>query len=250
MKTLVNAFCVVALSGSALGQSILVDQPMAPNGGVMRQSQFWIDPSGENDSDNDARIWEDFQFTRPTTITHLRWWGQTVPPLGFDISFWNQDPNTVAYQPDILHGAYSERTYPNVSSASVGGNLYQFDVDLAVPESFDADTRYFVSITGRETGFSTSWYWAQSYSGMYGSFWWIRGAHMYFHLGDNRALQILGPATCAPDLNSDGTLDFFDVQAFLAAFAAHDSAADFTHDGLFDFFDVQAFLQAFAAGCP
>ncbi len=54
---------------------------------------------------------------------------------------------------------------------------------------------------------------------------------------------------CPPDLNSDGTLDFFDVQAFLQAFSSHNPVADFTHDGLFDFFDVQAFLQAFSSGC-
>ncbi|GAB4384495.1 MAG: hypothetical protein Kow0022_07190 [Phycisphaerales bacterium] len=47
-----------------------------------------------------------------------------------------------------------------------------------------------------------------------------------------------------------GTLDFFDVQAFLQAFSSHDPLADFTHDNEFDFFDVQEFLQAFSSGCP
>jgi uncharacterized membrane protein len=60
---------------------------------------------------------------------------------------------------------------------------------------------------------------------------------------------IITPA-CQADWNSDGTLDFFDVQAFLAAFAAGDLAADLNGDGTLDFFDVQAFLGAFAAGCP
>ena len=54
---------------------------------------------------------------------------------------------------------------------------------------------------------------------------------------------------CLADFNGDGTSDFFDVQAFLQAFAALDPAADLNGDGLFDFFDVQAFLQAFSAGC-
>ncbi|RMH10171.1 MAG: hypothetical protein D6695_11900, partial [Planctomycetota bacterium] len=56
--------------------------------------------------------------------------------------------------------------------------------------------------------------------------------------------------SCPADFNNDGQLDFFDVQAFLAAFAVHDPQADFNADGLFDFFDVQAFLQAFTIGCP
>lgn len=55
---------------------------------------------------------------------------------------------------------------------------------------------------------------------------------------------------CPADLNGDGSLNFFDVSAFLDAFAVNDPAADFTDDGLFNFFDVSAFLSAFAAGCP
>ncbi len=58
------------------------------------------------------------------------------------------------------------------------------------------------------------------------------------------------PADCPPDFTGEGDLDFFDVQAFLQAFAAMDQSADFVDDDVFNFFDVQAFLQAFAAGCP
>jgi len=60
----------------------------------------------------------------------------------------------------------------------------------------------------------------------------------------------LGVASCPTDLNGDGDLNFFDVSAFLAAFAANDPTADFNNDGFFNFFDVSAFLTAFAAGCP
>ncbi|GAB4384993.1 MAG: hypothetical protein Kow0022_09280 [Phycisphaerales bacterium] len=62
--------------------------------------------------------------------------------------------------------------------------------------------------------------------------------------------QVYDPAPCAADLNMDGNLDFFDVQAFLQAFSAQNPIADFVSDGIFNFFDVQAFLQAFSAGCP
>lgn len=55
---------------------------------------------------------------------------------------------------------------------------------------------------------------------------------------------------CRADLNSDGVLNFFDVQQFLGLFSAHDPRADFNGDGAFDFFDVQSFLQAFSVGCP
>lgn len=58
------------------------------------------------------------------------------------------------------------------------------------------------------------------------------------------------PDPCPADFNHDGALDFFDVQNFLAAFAAHNASADINDDNSFDFFDVQAFLALFAAGCP
>ncbi|GAB4382538.1 MAG: hypothetical protein Kow0022_00260 [Phycisphaerales bacterium] len=58
-------------------------------------------------------------------------------------------------------------------------------------------------------------------------------------------------SACTADWNSDGVLNFFDVQGFLNDFSAHDPRADLAGpDGQFDFFDVQAFLQLFSAGCP
>jgi predicted outer membrane repeat protein len=55
---------------------------------------------------------------------------------------------------------------------------------------------------------------------------------------------------CVADLTGDGTLNFFDVSAFLSAYNAMNPIADFTGDGVFNFFDVSAFLGAFNAGCP
>lgn len=47
-----------------------------------------------------------------------------------------------------------------------------------------------------------------------------------------------------------GTLNFFDVSAFLSAFNSADASADFNGDGQFNFFDVSAFLSTYNAGCP
>lgn len=68
-------------------------------------------------------------------------------------------------------------------------------------------------------------------------------------LTSNRAtLTVTSP--CPADLNNDGSLNFFDVQAFLSAYSAHDDVADWNDDGQFNFFDVQGFLNAYSAGCP
>jgi len=55
---------------------------------------------------------------------------------------------------------------------------------------------------------------------------------------------------CPADLSLDGSLNFFDVSAFLTMFANGHPQGDVNHDGLYNFFDVSAFLTAFANGCP
>ncbi|MCL4222093.1 MAG: hypothetical protein KJZ65_12075 [Phycisphaerales bacterium] len=65
---------------------------------------------------------------------------------------------------------------------------------------------------------------------------------------DDVRLEIRGCACYPADMNCDGTLDFFDVQIFLDAFAHHNPSADFNSDGLYDFFDVQIFLDLFSHG--
>ncbi len=67
-----------------------------------------------------------------------------------------------------------------------------------------------------------------------------------FRVHLNRCIE----TPCPADFTDDRVLDFFDVSAFLDAFAANDPAADLTGDGVYDFFDVSAFLDAFGAGCP
>ncbi len=54
---------------------------------------------------------------------------------------------------------------------------------------------------------------------------------------------------CQADLNNDGTLNFFDISAFLNAYAAQSPNGDFNSDGTFNFFDISAFLIAFSSGC-
>jgi hypothetical protein len=68
--------------------------------------------------------------------------------------------------------------------------------------------------------------------------------------GTVTALTFTTSTSCSADLNDDGLVDFFDVQAFLNFYASGDLRADFTPDGVLDFFDVQAFLNAYASGCP
>ena len=65
-----------------------------------------------------------------------------------------------------------------------------------------------------------------------------------------RAFLLTPSAGCSADLNGDGSLNFFDISAFLSAFSKQSDIADWNNDGMFNFFDVSAFLEAFIAGCP
>ncbi len=55
---------------------------------------------------------------------------------------------------------------------------------------------------------------------------------------------------CPADMNTDGTISFVDVSAFVAAFSSGSPTADFNGDGILGFPDVSAFVAAFQAGCP
>ncbi len=58
-------------------------------------------------------------------------------------------------------------------------------------------------------------------------------------------------APCPADVNNDGVINFFDISAFLSAFANREARVDYNaNDGVFDFFDVTDFISYYNAGCP
>lgn len=69
------------------------------------------------------------------------------------------------------------------------------------------------------------------------------------HAEEGQLIVRIAPA-CPADLAPPfGNLNFFDVQAFLAAFSSQADSADLNDDASFNFFDVQIYLNAFADGC-
>jgi V8-like Glu-specific endopeptidase len=57
-------------------------------------------------------------------------------------------------------------------------------------------------------------------------------------------------ATCYPDCDKNGRLDFFDFLCFQNAFLSQDPYADCDGNRIFDFFDFLCFQNEFLAGCP
>ncbi len=58
-------------------------------------------------------------------------------------------------------------------------------------------------------------------------------------------------AVCKPDIDFNGTLNFFDITAFITLFNAQDPDADISAPfGAWNFFDIAAYIGQFNAGCP
>ena len=73
-------------------------------------------------------------------------------------------------------------------------------------------------------------------------------------IGGNRIshdnVSVLPEASCYPDCDSSGSLDFFDFLCFQNAFANGEPYADCDNSGTHDFFDFLCFQNQFAFGCP
>ncbi len=65
------------------------------------------------------------------------------------------------------------------------------------------------------------------------------------------AVQAAAGSGCAPDLTGDGSLNFFDLAAYLDLYNAGSPAADIAAPlGVLNFFDLAAYLDLYNAGCP
>ena len=157
-------------ASEALGSAIFMQFPSSPPGGGI-PSQQWYDPSGQNNLDSDAIAYDDFVLTEAKTITRVDWWGEAGPSVGFFVEFYNQDPNTVACQPDLVqfHGdsPIATELVTNFTQTLVGNSIYQFSADLANPVTLDANTsanpRYFFSVSDSMPLAYYTWAWAQGF---------------------------------------------------------------------------------------
>jgi len=76
----------------------------------------------------------------------------------------------------------------------------------------------------------------------------INGSIVEAGIDDLRIESVGCPDVADADINGDGLLNFFDISAFLTAFANSEPVADFNNDGVWNFFDISAFLSAFSNG--
>ena len=170
MKKLLALLGIASTACSAQAALIYSQMPASPPSGGF-PSQMWVDPTGQNDSTSDCAASDDFTLSKDTTITHIEWWGDAAPSLGFTISFYNQDTNTTALQADLtpIHGhpPLSSQIVTTFTQTLVANGQYFFTLDLPVPVALKANStngipQYFLSIVGNTPGYWDLWNWAQS----------------------------------------------------------------------------------------
>jgi hypothetical protein len=193
-------FAVLGANGATLWSQ----PPGSPPGGTI-PSQMWVDPTQQNDSEIDSVAYDEFVLSQGTTLTHLEWWGDAAPTLGFTIEFWNQDTNTIAVQPDLTqfygHAPLAQEIVTAFVQESVSGGQYHFAYELTTPISLSANSRYFVAIHGNTPGYWDTWGWAQSQSGGGKMFYYqyhgsLAGGPYYSYRTDRAYL--IGDATPPP----------------------------------------------------
>ncbi|RMH26546.1 MAG: hypothetical protein D6692_09010 [Planctomycetota bacterium] len=253
MKSMLIGCALACAATGALGQQVLFEQALTS--GTARQSQLWVDPSGQNDSDTDAIAWEDFTLAADGSVTAVRVWGQVIPQHGFRVRFYEQDPNTIAMQPDMFRpgsGPIRSETHATASLVGTSGGWYQYEIALNSPLALLGDTRYFVSVVGLTAQPFQEWRWAAGGGVNTGTFYWARSdTNMYRMMPENRGMSLLGQGVCEADLTGNGSLDFFDVSLFIEWYNTRDARSDLAAPfGVWNFFDVAEYIAMFAAGCP
>ncbi len=255
----IASFALILMLPNLATAEFLVSQ--TPGGGVARWSQLWQDPGPDgNDLDSDAVCWQDFTLTQPKAINHIEWWGGGASELGFQIEFWKQDPNTIAYQPlglfyyGGLHTIAPEppgfiQALPTISPGPSGLNHYV--LDLVSPVNLDANTsvnpRWFVGIVGLTSQPFVTWNWAQGVGGSTRSYQFLRADGRTFRpLPEGRAL-VLSAAGEQGDYDSDGDVDGADFLRWQREFGLmvdpQGSGADGDGSGQIDAGDLTIWQQ-------
>ena len=255
----ITSFALILMLPHLAAAEILVSQ--IPGGGVARSSQLWQDPGPDgNDLDSDAVCWQDFTLSQPKAINRIEWWGSGASELGFQIEFWKQDPNTIAYQPLGLFyygGVHTIAPEPPgfiqalpTRSAGPGGQTH-FVVDLVTPVSLAANDsvnpRWFVGIVGLTSQPFVTWNWAQGVGGSTRTYQFLRGDGSIFRpLPEGRAM-VLGAAGEQGDFDSDGDVDGADFLRWQREFGVmvepHGSGADGDGSGQVDAGDLAIWQQ-------
>jgi hypothetical protein len=218
MKSLFACLLLLMASLVARGAVVWSQLPANPPAGAI-PSQLWYDPTSQNNLDSDAIAYDDFTLSKATAITHIEWWGESGPSVGFFISFYRQDPNTTAFQPDLIqitgNPPLASGTYTNFTQTAAGNGMYHFTLDLTNPISLaatnSANPRYFIAIVDSMPTAFKPWGWAQGFGPNSKTFYWQyagspAGGPYYSTPPSDRAFVLSDASVPPPSLTARHTL--------------------------------------------
>jgi agmatine/peptidylarginine deiminase len=165
---------------------------------------------------------ENYNGESPTVWTSVYNDSVTLDPGDLELITWMVDDDEGATTVDILLSTDGGASFPTTIASGVNASTGGYAWTVPDIGTSDGRIRVVASDADSNTGFDDN----------------------------DAAITITGAAECLVDFTGDGSLDIFDVFAFLDAFNAGDLVADFTGDGTLDIFDVFAYLDGFNAGCP
>lgn len=217
---------------------------------------------------------DSFVLANDSVVDAVRWWGGSQFFQDFDL--FNFESWTITIYGSTSAGAPDEtniihqETFDQVDTNPIltpyrnrqRADLYEQSVQLSQALNLSGGQRYWISIG--TTNFDPNgdgWRWAASLTsdGVSASKNWTTGQFTVFQpSGIEYAFQLYGQADnsnpgCSPaDLAAPfGTLNFFDIAAYIALFNAGDPAADLAAPfGVLNFFDLSTYIGLFNQGCP
>ena len=152
-----------------------------------------------------------------------------------EIGIFTASGDLVGADDDDGSGFHSQLTFGSGSTTPANGDGALYD---GRDGSMAAGT-YYLAVAGFNTNFGATFWTVDTTSTHTGSI----NISIYTNTG--------AATGCPADFDGDGTVDFFDYDAFVVCFEDPDCTnADFDGDGTVDFFDYDAFVVAFETPCP
>lgn len=183
MKSILASFVVLLVGIAANAETVILEQPPDPNGGL-HQSSWWT----PDDSDWDQWIWDSFTLETDYAITEVTWRGGYIygglysnTVVNFTVAIY---PSIAANsEPDVVGGPLVEYTTGNNAGETYvgtygGSKMYDYHFSLPSPFQATAGVKYWMQIEAWQT-YVPEWGLATGTGGNGSHFRWLRGAHVY-----------------------------------------------------------------------
>ncbi len=238
--------CVLALAFSASASAEIIFQQPPIATGPFYQSGRW----GENGSDYDEYVWDNFTLTTTRAIKEIHWRGGYnivgAPITQFEIAIYGSigggsQPNIGAGP--LVHYIFVGNAGETPAGSAGGLSVYDYGVTLPVPFNATGGTKYWVEILAWQNGFPF-WSLQAGSGGNNTHFKFSEGAAMFFLISGDVAFSLVAdPLPCVGDINNDAKVDAADLSLLLGAWGST-GAADLNTDGIVNAADLSVLLGA------